>query len=109
MSHAYSLVIILGLAVITFVCRCFFLWPDREVPIPAWLREGLRYAPLAALAAVIVPEVVMTQGHLIDTVKDARLFGAAAGIAWYLWRRSILGTIFCGTGAMLALRFGMGW
>ena len=31
--------------------------------------------------AVIVPEVVMTQGQLIGSCQDARLFGAAAGAA----------------------------
>ena len=44
---------IVGLAVITLVTRGFFLIPEREWPLPTWLREGLRYAPLAALAAVV--------------------------------------------------------
>jgi hypothetical protein len=43
------LVAILGLAAITVITRGFFVFPEREVPIPAWLREALRYAPLAAL------------------------------------------------------------
>ena len=51
----------------------------------------------------------MTQGHLIDTWRDARIFGALAGLAFYAWRRSLFGTIVCGTGVMLALRFALGW
>ena len=51
----------------------------------------------------------MTQGHLIDTWRDARIFGALAGLAFYAWRRSLFGTIVCGTGTMLALRFTLGW
>lgn len=98
-----------GMAVIAFVCRSFFLWPDQELPMPRWLREGLRYAPTAALAAVVAPELVMTQGHLVDIVRDPRIFGALAGLAFYAWRRSLFGTIVCGTGVMLALRFGLGW
>ena len=76
---------------------------------PGWLTQGLRYAPLAALAAVVVPEVVMTQGELISTWRDSRLFGVAAASAWYFWRRTILGTIVLGTGVMLALRLTLGW
>jgi branched-subunit amino acid transport protein len=98
-----------GMALITLLCRAFFLLPRQELPMPAWLREGLRYAPLAALAAVVAPELVMTQGHLIDTWRDARLFGALVGLAFYAWRRSLFGTIVCGTGVMLALRFTLGW
>ncbi len=100
---------ILGLAAITLFTRGFFLIPEREWPLPGWLREGLRYAPLAALAAVVVPEIISTQGRFVATWADARLFGAAAGAAWYFWRRDILGTILCGMLVYLPLRLGLGW
>ncbi len=100
---------VLGLTVITVVTRGFFFLTEREVPIPAWLRQGLRYAPLAAMAAVVVPEVVMLQGELIGTWQDARLFAVAAGAAWFWWRRGILGTILVGMAVLLPLRLGLGW
>jgi branched-subunit amino acid transport protein len=100
---------IVGLALLTLLTRGFFLLPEREVPIPAWLQQGLRYAPLAALAAVVVPEVVMSQGQLITTFKDARLYAAAAAAGYFFWRRGILGTIVTGTAVMLVLRLGLGW
>lgn len=104
-----ALLAIVGLAAITVLTRGFFLYPERELPMPDWLREGLRYAPLAALAAVIAPEVFMTQDHLVSTWRDARLFAAAAGTAYFFWRRGILGTIVTGTVVMVALRAGLGW
>lgn len=100
---------ILGMGAITVITRSFFMIPDREIPLPQWVRDGLRYAPLAALAAVIVPEIVMTQGELIQTWKDARLYATAVGTAYFFWRRGILGTIVSGTAVMLALRVGLGW
>ncbi|RYF18042.1 MAG: AzlD domain-containing protein [Comamonadaceae bacterium] len=99
----------LGMAAIALACRAFFVLPKQDLPMPAWLRDGLRYAPVAALAAVVAPELVMTQGHLVDTWRDARIFGALAGLGFYAWRRSLFGTIVCGTGVMLALRFALGW
>ena len=99
----------LGMAAITLLCRAFFMLPEQDLPMPKWLREGLHYAPIAALAAVVAPELVMTQGQLVDTWRDARIFGALAGLAFYAWKRSLFGTIVCGTGVMLALRFGVGW
>lgn len=99
----------LGMGVIAFFCRASFMLPKDDLTMPQWLREGLRYAPTAALAAVVAPELLMTQGHFIDTWRDPRLFGAAAGMAFYLLRPSLLGTILCGTGVMLACRFGLGW
>lgn len=109
MTVAEALITIAGLALITLLTRGFFVLPNRDVPIPAWLRQGLRYAPVAALTAVVVPEVLMTNGQLIDTWQDARLYAAAAGAAWFFWRRGILGTIVIGTAVLVSLRLGLGW
>lgn len=109
MSAWEALVAVIGLTAITVVTRGFFFLARREVPIPAWLRQGLRYAPLAAMAAVVVPEVVMLHGQLIPGWRDARLFAVAAGAAWFWWRRGILGTILVGMAVLLPLRLGLGW
>ena len=109
MGTAEAIVAIVGLTVITVVTRAFFFISKREIPLPEWLRQGLRYAPLAAMAAVVVPEVVMLQGQLIHTWQDARLFAVAAGAAWFWWRRGILGTILVGMAVLLPLRLGLGW
>jgi branched-subunit amino acid transport protein len=100
---------IIGMGLITGLTRGFFLLSDQALPLPDWAKQGLRYAPLAALAAVIVPEIVMTQGHLVDTWQDARLYATAVGTAYFFWRGGILGTIVSGTAVMLALRIGLGW
>jgi len=109
MSAAQALVAILGMAAITVVTRGFFLLSDREWPLPVWVIRGLRYAPLAALVAIIAPEVLLAGGSLIDTWRDPRLLAAAAGTAYFCWQRGILGTIVVGTGTMLALKLGLGW
>jgi len=102
-------IIIAGMAAITLVTRGFFFLQRAQLPVPAWLTEGLRYAPLAAMVAVVAPEIVMTQGQLITTWKDARLYGAAAATAWYFWRRDMFGTIVTGTAVLLAVRLTLGW
>jgi len=104
-----ALVTILGLMVITVVTRGFFLVSERELVLPDWVKRGLRYAPLAAIAAVVVPEIVMTQGHLIDTWRDARLFAVAAATAYYVWRRGLLGTIVTGMLVLVPLKLGLAW
>ena len=100
---------LVGLGLVTLLTRGFFLLPQREWPLPDWLRKGLRYAPLAALTAVVAPEVVLTQGQLIDTLKDARLYASAAGALWFFLRRDILGTIVAGMIVFLPLRLVLGW
>lgn len=105
----WTLLAIVGLALVTLLTRGFFLLPDRDLPMPAWLRQGLRYAPLAALAAIIAPEVLLTHGAWEPTWRDPRLFAVAAASAWYAWRRSILGTIVSGSVVMVLLKAGVGW
>ena len=102
-------VAILGLAVITVISRAFFMIPERELPLPDWLKRGLKYAPLAALTAVIAPEILMTQGELITTWMDARLPAVLCATGYYFWRRGILGTIVVGMAVYLPLHIGLGW
>ncbi len=104
-----TVVTIVGLAVITLVTRSFFLISERELVLPAWVQRGLRYAPLAALAAVLVPEIVMTHGHLIETWKDARLFAVLGATMYFFWRGDILGTILSGMAVLVPLKLLLGW
>ena len=104
---------LLGLGAVTVLTRCFFFILNRELPFPAWAQRGLQYAPIAALAAVVVPEVMVSHGALITTWQDARVYGAAAGVAYYLSRRgqgqAVLGTIVVGMSVYLPLHMGWGW
>ncbi len=109
MSYLEGVPAVIGLALLTVITRSFFFLTEREIPIPAWLRQGLRYAPLAALAAVVVPEVVMLDGRLDVSWHDARLYAAAAGAIYFWRRRGILGTILVGMAVLLPLRLGLGW
>ena len=109
MDSSDPLLTILGLGVVTLLARSFFLLPQRELPMHPIVRRALKYAPLAALVAIIVPEVVMTRGALIPSWADARLIAAVAAAGWFAWQRGILGTIAVGMLVFLPLRLGLGW
>jgi branched-subunit amino acid transport protein len=51
----------------------------------------------------------MTGGHFIDTWRDARLYAAAVGVAWYFWRGGVLGTMLAGMAVYLPLHLALGW
>lgn len=108
-TDVYTLLTIAGMAALTVLTRCFFFLSSKPWTMPGWLQQGLHYAPIAALAAVIVPEMVMTQGQLISTWQDARLFAVATGLVWYYWKRGVLGTILAGMAVYLPLHVGLGW
>lgn len=108
-TDAWTLAVIVGLAGVTVIARCFFFIASKPWSLPPWAQRGLQYAPIAALSAVVVPEVVMTQGQLIASWQDARLFAAAAGVTAFYWRRDVLLTIVAGMAVYLPLHLGLGW
>ena len=108
-TDAWTLLAIVGLALVTVLSRCFFFILDRPWSLPGWAHRALNYAPVAALAGVVIPEVVMVDGHLVSTLLDARLFAALVGVAVYFWRRSVLLTLVLGMAVYLPLHLRLGW
>jgi len=108
-TDGWTLLVIVGLAIVTVVSRGFFLISSEPWQLPHWAQRGLQYAPIAALSAVVVPEIVMSQGQLIGTWQDARLFAAAAGVAIYYAKRNVLMTILGGMAVYLPLHLALGW
>jgi branched-subunit amino acid transport protein len=108
-TDTWTLAVILGLACITVLTRCFFFILDRAWTLPSWADRALQYAPVAALAGVIAPEIVMASGHFVATWQDARLFAAPVGALLYFWRRSVLLTIAGGMAVYLPLHLVLGW
>ena len=109
MDEWTTILIIVGMTAITVVTRSFFFITNRPWVLPRWARRGLQFAPVAALAAVIAPEVLLTDGHALETWRDARLFAVGAGVAWYGARGGVLGTIVAGMLVYLPLHLLAGW
>ena len=108
-TDLWSLAVIVGLAFVTVLTRSFFFISSKSWHLPHWAQRGLQYAPIAALSAVVIPEIITVQGELVSTWQDARLYAAAAGAAAYFWRRDVLITILGGMAVYLPLHLGLGW
>ena len=109
MTDSWTVLVIVGLACVTVLARGFFFISTKPWSLPHWAQRGLQYAPIAALSAVVIPEVVMTQGQLIASWQDARLFAALAGALAYYARKDVLLTIVAGMAVYLPLHLGLGW
>lgn len=88
-----------GLAVVTLFSRAIFLLPARTPQLPPWLWRGLAYAPLAALVALIVPELRPVPG--LAPWRDPRAWAVAAALAVHVWRRNVHAPILAGTLVLL--------
>ena len=63
-DHVWLILATLGLCVVTFVTRSFFLLTPSAFVFPAFIQRALRFAPTAAITAVIAPEIFMQAGHV---------------------------------------------
>ena len=106
---AHAALTIVGMAAVTVIARGFFLYGEREPRIPEALQRALQVAPLAAIVAVLAPEIFLPHGELAWTWRDARLPAVAAATACYAVRPGMLGPLVAGMAVYLPLRVALGW
>ena len=105
----WMVVAVLGLVVLSAVSRAFFFLTRAPIRLPAWAMQGLKYAPLAALTAIIAPEIVLPLSGSETGWVDPKWVAAPAAAAWAWWRKDMLSTIVVGMAVYLSLKLGVGW
>ncbi len=97
--------LIVGGGAVVYLTRAFFILPGRSLQLSPDTQRLLRYAPAAALMAIITPDLGTVQGELALNVENLRLLAGLAGFAIAVWTRSVLFTILGGMLVLSALRF----
>lgn len=100
------LVIIL-LTIATFIARSGFWLVGHHINLPKRVQEALRYAPACALAAIIVPDLLLTNGHVDAGLGNPRLLAGLLATAFFLVRKNMLHTIFFGMAVFTYIRLGL--
>ncbi|OZI31288.1 hypothetical protein CAL29_25530 [Bordetella genomosp. 10] len=92
------------LTVCSILTRAGFAVFGDYLPLPDGLRRALRFAPVAALTAIIVPEILpWTPGE--GPRFDARLLAAVVAALVYFRTRSAVLVIVAGMLALWGLRW----
>lgn len=100
-------VVILGLTAVTFLTRTFFMLIGAKIPLPAAFQRAIRYAPAAALVAIIVPEMLPFDPSAPQMNFDwysPKTWGGLAALMAYFYSRHILVTLAVGLGVFTLLR-----
>ena len=103
-QDAWMWLAILGVSSTTLITRCSFLVLGERAKLPPIVEHALRYAPGAALAALVGPELLTQGGHLQLGPDNPKLLGAVAATLTFLATRSMVWTIVVGMAAFTALR-----
>ncbi|WP_250512260.1 AzlD domain-containing protein [Caballeronia sp. INDeC2] len=104
MSALHVWLAILGMGLVTAITRALFLIGGERMVLPPRVQRVLRYAPAAALAGVVVPDLLETSAGFSLALSNHALWASAAGLAYYLWRRGMMGTIAVGMIVFTLLR-----
>jgi branched-subunit amino acid transport protein len=92
---------LLAVGVLTFLTRLSFIAAEGRYQPPAWFRRMLPFVPIAALTALVAPDLLLADGKLALGLDNARLLAGLVAIAVAtLWRNTLL-TIGIGFAALL--------
>lgn len=98
---------IVSLLVATFIARSSFWLVGHRIVLPKRVQEALRYAPACALAAIIVPDLLMNNGQIQMSFDNPRLIAGVAATAFFMAKRDMLLTIIFGMAVYSFIRLGL--
>ena len=103
MSAFEYLLLMAMMAATTFLTRGFFfvLAGSR---MPAWLQHALGYVPAVALASIVAPDLLVSDGAVSLSWTNIKLIAGVAAIAFFLWTRHVLATLVFGMIVFTVLR-----
>jgi branched-subunit amino acid transport protein len=89
-----------GIGAATYAMRLSFLVGISPERLPPWLQRALRFVPVAALTAIVVPALLGQQEAFVYAPEPPRLLAGllAVLVAWHT--RNVLLTIIVGMAAV---------
>ncbi len=91
----------------TLITRGSFIMAGDKGRLPAVLRRALRYAPAAALAALVAPDLLLVQDG-IQPFNPKLLAGIVVALVALRTRKPWLPFVL-GMAVLIGLRKGLGW
>jgi len=91
----------------TLITRSGFFLFGHAVKLPPRLQHALGYAPAAAMAAIVMPDL-MTSGGAVDiNWTNPKLLAGIGGGIFFMATRHLLGTIVAGMTLFTVLRLAL--
>ena len=94
-----------GMLAVTYLPRVLPLWFFASRRLPPIVVSWLRYVPVAVLAAMLLPSLVVTEGQLNLELQNLYLWAAVPTfvIAWKT--RSLFGSVIVGMVVVAGIRY----
>jgi branched-subunit amino acid transport protein len=96
--------VIVGMAVVTYLTRAPLLLALARRPLPPRLRLWLRLIPLAVLPALALPLILVDHGRLALSPAHPPLWGTVVAVALAARRVNLLATVALAVATVALLR-----
>lgn len=96
--------VFIGAGLITFATRLSFIALSGRYRPPSWFVAMLPFVPIAALTALVAPDLLLVAGHFSIGADNPRFWAGLVAIVVAAWKRNVLLTIGCGFAALWTLQ-----
>ena len=105
----HEILLILGMAAVTFAARYPVLALVSKLTLPPWLLAALKFIPPAVLTAIILPALLAPAGSLDYSLTNDYLVAGivTATVAWHT--KNLLLTLGIGMAAFWGWRLLLAW
>lgn len=101
---ATDFILLVGLMTLTTAVTRSFFFLLANSRMPPWLQHALGYVPAVALAAIIAPDLLMSEGYLALDISNVKLIAGIAAASFFLLTRHLISTLVLGMGVFTLLR-----
>lgn len=96
MAEKTIIITLVLMALVTFIPRLLPAWFLRDKSLPPFVIAWLRYVPVAVLAAMLLPSLIVKDNMLNFQWNNIYLW-AAIPAGWVAWKKkSLFGTVITG-------------
>jgi branched-subunit amino acid transport protein len=104
MAETTVMLTLLGMSLVTYLPRLLPAWFLRGRELPQFLESWLRYVPVAVLAALLVPSLLVQGGVFTFNWNNLYLWAALPAV-FVAWRtKSMFATVLVGMLVVAVLR-----
>ncbi len=105
MDQKTIFVTILGMALVTYIPRLLPVWLLSSKSLPPLVVAWLRYVPVAVLAAMLLPSIVVQDNQINLGLGNLFLWAAFPTLLVAWKKRSLFGSVVVGMIVVAAIRY----
>jgi branched-subunit amino acid transport protein len=95
---------LLGMMAVTYLPRFLPLWLFASRPLPGLVADWLRHIPVAVLAALLLPSLLLVDGRIVLGLDNLFLWAALPTILVAFKTRSFFGSVAVGVAIVATAR-----